>query len=210
MSAQYGSPAAPGAGKSEPQRRAVCVYCSSSSRVDPVYLQAARAVGAALGDGGYSLIYGGTRIGLMGAVADAARTHGARVTGIVPEHIRARVPECEDPEALVVTPDLRQRKAFMEQRADAFVALPGGFGTLEEVMEILTLKQLGQHTKPVLFLNTNGFYAPLLAFFESLYRQHFARAEYAGLYRVVDAAEAVLPAIEEEWRQVAFPVSKWG
>lgn len=196
-------------GSSLSSGRTVCVYCSSSNRVDAEYLNAARALGAAIGQAGYGLIYGGTRIGLMGAVAQAARQHGATVTGVVPEHIRVRVPDCEDPEALVVTPDLRRRKALMEERADAFVALPGGFGTLEEVMEILTLKQLGQHAKPVVFLDTQGFYQPLLGFFESLYRQQFARAEYAGLYRVVDSPEGVLPVLEYEWRRAAVPLSKW-
>ncbi|MCW5966253.1 MAG: TIGR00730 family Rossman fold protein [Bryobacterales bacterium] len=190
-------------------RRAICVYCSSSSHLAPIYMEAARAMGQAVAESGYALIYGGTRIGLMGEVAKAARQYGAPVTGIVPEHIRARVPECEDVEALVVTPDMRNRKALMEERADAFVALPGGFGTLEEVMEVLTLKQLGQHTKPVVFLNTKGFYEPLLTFFEALYRERFARRDYAAMYRVVDSPASAIQAIEAEWASSVMPLSKW-
>ncbi len=190
--------------------RAVCVYCSSSSHVDAEYVAAAASVGRAIAEANCNLIYGGTRIGLMGAVAREARRYGAAVTGIVPEHIRARVPECEDPEALVVTQDMRHRKALMEERADAFVALPGGFGTLEEVLEILTLKQLGQHAKPVVFLNTRGFYTPLLAFFETLFQQRFARPEYVNLHRVVDHPDEVLPALEAEWHRTDAPLSKGG
>lgn len=190
-------------------RRAICVYCSSSSHLAPIYMEAARAMGQAVAESGCALIYGGTRIGLMGAVAKAAREHGAPVTGIVPEHIRARVPECESAEALVVTPDMRKRKALMEERADAFVALPGGFGTLEEVMEVLTLKQLGQHAKPVVFLNTNGFYEPLMSFFEALYLERFAHREYAALYRVVDSPDSAIQAIEAEWAAAIAPLPKW-
>ena len=179
--------------------RTICVYCSSSSRVDPIYLEVASQTGVAIAQAGCHLIYGGTRIGLMGRVAAAARSQGARVTGIVPEHIRQLVPDCEDAEALVVTPDMRQRKAQMEQRSHAFLALPGGFGTLEEVMEVLTLKQLGQHQKPVVFLNTNGFYDPLLAFFSTLYDQRFTRREYADLYHVATTPEDAIQAIHAQW-----------
>ncbi|MCU0228199.1 MAG: TIGR00730 family Rossman fold protein [Bryobacterales bacterium] len=193
-----------------PPARSICVYCSSSSHVDAAYVGAARSVGQAIGQAGYHLIYGGTRIGLMGAVAGEARRHGATVTGIVPEHIRSRVPECEDAEALVVTLDMRERKALMEARADAFIALPGGFGTLEEVMEVLTLKQLGQHDKPVVFLNTQGYYSPLLAFFAVMFQQRFARPEYARLYHVAQDPQEILPLIEGEWTAGADPVSKWG
>jgi uncharacterized protein (TIGR00730 family) len=188
----------------------VCVFCSSSNAVEPAYFQAAAEMGGVLAGAGFALIYGGTRIGLMGAVARAARDGGAAVTGIVPEHIRAHVPECEDPEALIVTPDMRQRKALMEARADAFLALPGGFGTLEEVLEVLTLKQLGLHQKPIVFLNTNGFFEPLRALFEELYRQRFAREEYRALYAF---ASSPGEAVEQLRAGLApgkkAPVMKW-
>jgi cytokinin riboside 5'-monophosphate phosphoribohydrolase len=178
------------------------------------YRQAARELGEAIGAQGWRLVYGGTRIGLMGEVASAVRRCGGQVTGIVPGHIRERVRECEPAGSLVVTTDMRQRKALMEEGADAFVALPGGFGTLEEVMEILTLKQLGIHRKPVVFLNTQDFYRPLLRFFESLYSQGFARPEYAGLYRVVDSSAGAIVALREALAMGAaqgssLPRDKW-
>jgi cytokinin riboside 5'-monophosphate phosphoribohydrolase len=175
----------------------VCVYCSSSNAVSREYRDLASAVGEALGAAGWHLIYGGTRIGLMGDVASAARRTGGQVTGIVPGHIRDRVPECEQADSLVVTVDMRERKALMEQHADAFLALPGGFGTLEEVMEILTRKQLGLHAKPVVFLNADDFYSPLLSFFENLYSQGFARREYAGLYRIANSVAETMDALRE-------------
>lgn len=194
--------------------RSICVYCSSSNAVDAAYLDAARETGSLIAKSGYALVYGGTRIGLMGAVAGAARARGGVVTGIVPEYIRARVQDCEDAEALVVTPDLRARKAQMEQRSDAFLALPGGFGTLEELMEVLTLKQLGLHGKPVVLLDTQGFYQPLLAFFETVFRERFARPEYAALYRVAATPREAIQCIEAAWMEtesvpVSASVSKW-
>lgn len=190
--------------------QSICVYCSSSNAVGSVYLDAAREIGSLIAKYGYSLVYGGTRIGLMGAVSAGARAEGGKVTGIVPEHIRARIQDCEDAEALVVTPDMRERKARMEQLSDAFVALPGGFGTLEEVMEIITLKQLGLHQKPVVFLNTQGFYQPLLAFFDSIFRERFARPEYAALYSVATTPEEALREIEHTWANTgSVALSKW-
>lgn len=175
----------------------VCVYCSSSNAISSSYRDLADAVGTAIGAAGWHLIYGGTRIGLMGDVASAARRAGGHVTGIVPGHIRDRVPECEQADSLLVTTDMRERKALMEQKADAFLALPGGFGTLEEVMEILTRKQLGLHSKPVVFLNAGDFYSPLLSFFENLYSQGFARREYASLYRIANSAAESMDALQE-------------
>jgi uncharacterized protein (TIGR00730 family) len=191
----------------------VCVFCSSSNAVDVAYHAAAAQTGSQLASAGFSLIYGGTRIGLMGTVARAARDGGASVTGIVPEHIRAHVPECEDPEALIVTPDMRQRKAQMEARADAFLTLPGGFGTLEEVLEVLTLKQLGLHRKPIVFLNTQGFFDPLSALFEELYRQRFARDEYRSLYRFAatpaEAIAQIRDGLATQASEAGPPLTKW-
>jgi uncharacterized protein (TIGR00730 family) len=190
--------------------RSICVYCSSSNAVDAVYREAARETGRLIAKAGYSLVYGGTRIGLMGEVSAGARDEGGKVTGIVPEHIRARILDCEDAEALVVTPDMRQRKARMEQLSDAFLALPGGFGTLEEVMEIITLKQLGLHAKPVVFLNAAGFYEPLLAFFETIFRERFARQEYAALYSVVSTPSEALQEVERVWGSAtSLALTKW-
>jgi len=197
-------------GAHDPQQpRAICVYCSSSNHVDKTYLDAAGDTGEAIAKRGYRLIYGGVRIGLMGALARRARLHGAPILGVVPEHILACVSDCEESESLIVTPDMRHRKALMEQQADVFLALPGGFGTLEEVLEVITLKQLGIHQKPVVFLNTNGFFDPLFVFFESFCAQRFARAECAALCQVADSPQAALELIEDEWALVAPALSKW-
>ncbi|MBI1357692.1 MAG: TIGR00730 family Rossman fold protein [Acidobacteria bacterium] len=170
----------------------ICVYCASSGAVDEAYFQAAREVGAEIGRRGRRLIYGGTDVGLMGAVAAAAREAGAEVHGVIPEAIRQVGIAAEWVDELVVTPDLRARKAEMERRADAFLALPGGFGTLEELFEAITQRQLRAHNKPIVLLNTAGFFDPLLALFEELYQRRFARSEHRQLYAVArDPVEAL-------------------
>jgi uncharacterized protein (TIGR00730 family) len=128
----------------------------------------------------------------MGAMARAVHAHGGKVIGVIPHYLRKKEVAYEEADELMVTKCLRERKAIMEERADAFVALPGGFGTLEEILEILTLKQLEAHGKPVVFLNTNGFFEPLLAMFERLYHEQFTRRDYRGHYHVADAPPAVL------------------
>jgi len=119
------------------------------------------------------------------------RTAGG-VVGVIPHCLRKKKVAYEDADELIVTKDLRERKAVMEERADAFVALPGGFGTLEEILEILTLKQLEAHGKPVVFLNTNGFFDPLLAMFERLYQEQFTKRDYCGHYHIADIPAGVL------------------
>ncbi len=136
----------------------VCVFCSSSDVIEPTYFAAASELGTALASRRDTLIYGGTNVGLMGAVARAVHQHGGRVVGVIPSFIAGRGLAYSPADELIVTRDMRERKARMEERADVFVALPGGFGTLEEMLEIVTLKQLQQHTKAVIFLNVDGFY----------------------------------------------------
>ncbi len=160
----------------------ICVYCSSSSNVDPVYFEAATALGAEIARQGYGLIYGGTNVGLMGAVAEAVKAHGGMTVGVIPEALHARGIGHTSLDELIITKDMRERKATMEARAEAFVALPGGFGTLEELFEILTLKQLEYHNKPVAVLNVNGFYDPLTQLIEHIYTERFARPDYRELY----------------------------
>lgn len=187
--------------------KAVCVYCSSSSAIDPPYFAAAEQLGTLLGQRGFTLIYGGASVGLMGRLAHAVQRSGGRVVGVIPQSLRDREIAYEAADELIVTRDLRERKAIMEARADAFVALPGGFGTLEEVLEVLTLKQLRLHQKPVVFLNTAGFYDRLLAVFEQLYEQRFTKADYRHGYQI-----AAQP--DEVFRQLDHPspvpdVTKW-
>ena len=152
----------------------VTVYAGSSVDVDRRYLRAASALGRRLAARGDALVYGGTPLGLMGELATAVRAGGGHVTGVIPALLVDRGladPECDE---LVVTADMGERKRTMVERAEAFVALPGGFGTLEELLEVLTLGQLGVHDRPIVLLDVAGFYAPLLATFEHLFEQGFA------------------------------------
>jgi len=188
-------------------QRAICVFSSSSDAVAPHYVELAQSFGALLARRHMGLVYGGGRVGLMGVLARAVHAHGGRVIGVIPDFLRAQEVAYEEADELIVTRDLRERKAIMESRSDAFVALPGGFGTLEEILEILTLKQLATHAKPVVFLNTRGFFDPLLALFEQLYREQFTKAECRGHYHVAAAAHEALDHIESY--QPPAPVSKW-
>ena len=188
-------------------RKTICVFCSSSNAVDEVYFEAARELGKAIAQRGWGLVYGGSDVGLMGAVARAVHLHRGTVVGVIPQTIHARGIAYETADELLVTRDLRERKAEMERRADAFIAMPGGFGTLEEIVEVLTLKQLQLHLKPIIFLNINGFYDPLVTLFEHYYEQRFAKADSRHLYYVasdaVDAAQYIEtyqpPVVESKW-----------
>ncbi len=185
----------------------VCVFCSSSDGLAPCFVDDARQLGRLLGERGMCLVYGGTTVGLMGEVASAAREHGARVFGAIPRSIHDRGIGNGRADELLVTEDLRSRKAAMESRADAFVALAGGFGTLEELLEIITLKQLGLHTKPVVLLNTGDFYDALLVMFERIYDGNFAMPQSRALYHVARTPAAVLEYLDA---YEAMPVtSKW-
>jgi hypothetical protein len=172
--------------------RSVCVFSSSSDAVAPHYTEAASALGRLMAEQKLTLVYGGGKVGLMGAVARAVHANGGTVVGVIPHYLRKKEVAYEQADELIVTKCLRERKAVMEERADAFVALPGGFGTLEEILEILTLKQLEAHGKPVVFLNTNGFFEPLLAMFERLYHEQFTKRDYRSHYHIADAPSDVL------------------
>jgi uncharacterized protein (TIGR00730 family) len=170
-------------------------------------MAAAAELGAAIAKRRLTLVYGGGRVGLMGVVARSVHAHGGRVIGVIPDFLRRHEVAYEEADELIVTKDLRERKAIMEERADAFVALPGGFGTLEEILEILTLKQLATHTKPVVFLNTERFFDPLLALFEHLFDQSFAKRETRTHYHVVHTPLDVLTHIENY--EAPAQVKKW-
>lgn len=164
--------------------QSLCVYSSSSDLVDPVFFTAAAALGEAIAGHGWTLVYGGTNVGLMGAVARAAHRCGGKVVGVIPQRIADAGIAYSDADELIVTREMRERKAMMETRSTAFVGLPGGFGTLEEIFEILTLKQLGYHAKAVAVLNVAGFYDPLVGLFEHIYQHRFAKPTYRELYHV--------------------------
>ena len=162
--------------------RNICVFCSSSDVVEPAYFEAAGELGSALARRGDALIYGGAKVGLMGALARAVHREGGRVVGVIPGFMATRGLAYAAADELIVARNLRERKACMEDRADAFIALPGGFGTLEEMLEVVTLKQLQLHTKPLVFLNTAGFYSPLAALFDHMRERGFVPACSAQLY----------------------------
>lgn len=167
----------------------ITVFCSSSDAVDPLFFEVARELGEAIAVRGHVLIYGGTNVGLMGALAVAAREAHGKVVGVIPGYLADRGIAYKGCDDLVIARDLRERKATMEARADAFIVLPGGFGTLEEAVEIITLKQLQQHKKAVVILNSRGFYDPLLTLFEHFYEQHFAKPASRALYHFAPTVE---------------------
>jgi uncharacterized protein (TIGR00730 family) len=173
---------------------AICVYCASSETIDPTYLDLAQAVGARLAADGHSLVSGGGRVSMMGAVARAARAGGARTVGVIPSHLVPYEVADTDADELVVVETMRERKQIMDERCDAVLALPGGIGTLEELFEMWTSASLGMHSKPVAVLDPNGFYAPLWDYLTALRDKGFLRQRALDtLHRVttVDAAFAV-------------------
>ncbi|HPR32584.1 MAG TPA: TIGR00730 family Rossman fold protein [Prolixibacteraceae bacterium] len=174
----------------------VCVFCSSSSAVEPVYFHAARDLGQLLGQKKYSLIYGGANVGLMDHLATTVLKYGGRVTGIIPRKIQEKQLASIHLNELVITETMEERKALMRDRSDAFITLPGGFGTLEETLEVITLKQLDYHQKPVVLVNTNAYFTDLLAQFEKSYRETFARENYRKLYAIVSSPSEALVYIE--------------
>lgn len=170
--------------------RNVCVFSSSSKKVDAVYFGVAGELGRALADHGCALVYGGTSVGPMDEVAKALRAAGGRVIGVVPESMRGLASAaCSE---MVFEPDLHARKARMESLADAFVCLPGGLGTMDEVFEALALRQLGAHEKPVVFINVDGFFDPLEVFFSSLANRHFMKQEALALYRIAGSLDEAM------------------
>jgi uncharacterized protein (TIGR00730 family) len=173
----------------------ICVYCGSGDGRDPAYAQAAVALGTAMAKAGIGLVYGGGSLGLMGKVARSVLDNGGRVTGIIPAFLSNKERMLRDVTELIVVEDMHQRKRLMFDKSDAFVALPGGVGTLEELVEQLTWSQLGQHEKPIILANINHFWNPLLALLEHMRGERFIREGLEVRFRVVDQATAILPAV---------------
>lgn len=176
--------------------RTVCVYCGSSPGARPQHMQQAAALGRALAEAGVGLVYGGGNIGLMGAVARATLEAGGHVTGIIPQFLVDREVMLSEVQELVVTADMHERKRLMFERSDAFVALPGGVGTLEELVEQLTWAQLGRHDKPVLIADLDGFWSPLLVLIEHMKTEGFIRQGLSVPYVVATSIEEILPLLE--------------
>ncbi|MFZ5946281.1 MAG: TIGR00730 family Rossman fold protein [Bacillota bacterium] len=181
----------------------LCVYSSSSCIVDKKYFLAAKELGTQMAQKGFGLIFGGGMVGLMGETAKAVHSHGGQVVGVIPEVLNQKGIVYDKSDELIVTTDLRERKSIMDNRAHGFIALPGGFGTLEELLEIITLKQLRYHNKPIVILNTNNFYDGLIEVFENIINQDFAKVESRDLYHVAKNIENALDYIEnyipQEW-----------
>ena len=191
--------------------RSVTVYCSSSSAVPTVYTETAAELGRALAAQGWTLIYGGNNVGTMGALADACRSAGGQVVGITPQLFIDKGVDDKNCHELVVTECMRTRKAAMEQRGDAFITLPGGLGTLEEIFEIIVGKQLGYHRKPIVLLNVDGYFSPLLAMIEHGIEHRFIKPAARALYFVAGTVDEAIehirtyqpPVLADKWFEKA-------
>jgi len=183
--------------------KSICVYCASGPGNNPAFAEAAKQFGRILAENGIRLVYGGGSVGLMGTLADSVLDHGGAVTGVIPdflmnrEHMLLRVQE------RIVTRDMHERKRVMFERADAFVALPGGIGTLEELVEQMTWAQLGRHKKPILILNSERFWDPLCALIDHMEKLAFIRPGLSVKYLVTERVEDILPRLTEAARAVS-------
>jgi hypothetical protein len=176
--------------------KTVCVYCGSGPGTNPQFIEAAKALGQALAENGIRLVYGGGSLGIMGAVASSVLDHGGQVTGIIPDFLKMKENALKRVQEMVVTPDMHERKRQMFERSDAFVALPGGIGTLEELVEQLTWQQLGRHSKPVLLANIDGFWEPLFALIAHMRATQFIRPTLTVDILKADRVEDILPRLE--------------
>ncbi|HEY8382650.1 MAG TPA: TIGR00730 family Rossman fold protein [Microvirga sp.] len=182
----------------------ICVYCGSGFGSDPVFAESAAELGRAMGEQGISLVYGGGNVGLMGTVARSVLDHGGHVTGIIPDFLKAREKMLDDVQETIVVPDMHTRKRLMFEKADAFVAMPGGIGTLEELVEQMTWAQLGRHTKPILLLSTKNFWKPLLTLVAHMREQGFIRPGLELNYLVAERVEEVIPMLEASARRAGI------
>ncbi len=184
----------------EKLKKWVCVFCGSADGARPEYLAAARDLGRGIAESRYGLLYGGATVGAMGGIADAALAAGGEVVGVIPDVIMDREIGHRGLTELHVVRTMHERKALLAERADAFVALPGGYGTMDEFIEIVTWAQLGIHAKPCVLANLGGYYDGLLRFFDTAVSEGFIRAENRGLVVVARDAAETLVTLEREWR----------
>jgi uncharacterized protein (TIGR00730 family) len=191
--------------------KSICVYLGANKGAASIYADAARGLGAAMAKAGVRLVYGGGAVGLMGILARSVMEGGGEVTGIIPQFLKDREVMLTEVDDLIVTADMHQRKSAMFERADAFVALPGGIGTLEEVVEVMTWAQLDQHVKPVLIVNINGFWDPLIALFDRMMKEGFLHKAFLGNHtdlpvEFVSSVDDVIPALQR--KIAALPQAK--
>jgi uncharacterized protein (TIGR00730 family) len=177
--------------------RSVCVFCGSGSGTDPIFAQCAEALGKTLAEAGIRLVYGGGSHGLMGIIARSVLQHGGQVTGIIPDFLESREVMLKDAQEMIVTTHMHERKQLMFERADAFIAFPGGIGTLEELVEQMTWAQLGQHDKPILLANIAGFWKPLLVLLAHMREFKFIREGLEVHYIVAEKTGDILPMLEQ-------------
>ncbi len=183
--------------------QSICVYCASGPGTDPAYVDSAKAFGRILAENRIQLVYGGGSVGLMGAVADAVLDHGGGITGVIPEFLMNREHMMLRAQERIVTRDMHERKRIMFERADAFVALPGGVGTLEELVEQITWAQLGRHRKPILIANIKNFWDPLCALLDQMRQVQFIRPGLSIDVLVADRVEDILPKLTAAARAVS-------
>ena len=169
-----------------PNMANICVFCASSDHVEKQFFEAATRLGQLIGQGGHTLVFGGGRIGLMGAVARATHEYGGRIIGVIPHSMQDLEFPYELADEMIRVDTMRERKKIMDDRAHAFVALPGGFGTLEELIEVISHHYLDFHAKPVVIINIDGYYDPLRELFEHMIDHRFAKARYRDIYYFVN------------------------
>jgi len=185
----------------------VCVFCSSSNLIDKLYIEMADDLGRLIAENGFNLVHGGGKIGLMGVLSKKVQDNGGKVIGVLPDLLNIEGIASETDDEIIITKDMADRKYEMRKRSRAFIALPGGFGTLEEIMEIITLKQLEYHNYPIVFINTNLYYDKLFELFEKMYSEKFADVSYKDLYYIADTPTAAIdyiknfnyPPIKKKW-----------
>ena len=185
----------------------ICVFCSSSNAIDDIYFKEAQKIGELIAKGNHTLVNGGANVGLMETVTVAASKQGAKTIGIIPERMINRSLASNNSHEVIITNDMMERKARMREMSDAFVALPGGFGTLEEILEVITLRQLSYHSKAIVFLNTNNFFGHLLKQFEHSYNEQFAKPIYRELYFIAETPDQVMDYINN-YKEIELD-SKW-
>lgn len=177
-------------------KKYICVYCSSSNYLDEKFYIVSQELGEKIAQNGYNMVYGGTTVGMMGVVANNALMNGAEVIGVIPERIADFGLKHPELAKVIVTKDMRERKATMEKYADVFISMPGGFGTFEEVFEILVAKQLGYHDKPIIFLNYDGYYDNMIKMFDTVYENKFAKEEMKNLYFIANNVDEIFEHIK--------------
>ena len=178
------------------KKKVLCVYCSSSNSLPEKFYIVSKELGEKLAQKGFDMVYGGTTVGMRGVIANNALENGAEVIGVIPERIASFGLKHPELAKVIVTKDMRERKATMEKYADIFVAMPGGFGTFEEIFEILVAKQLGYHDKPVIFVNFDGYYDNMIKMFDTLYENRFAKEEMKSLYFIANTVDEIFEYVD--------------